>query len=128
MADGMHHHSSPGTAALLRELAAAHGVGTSYWGWDGVERSVPESTLRGVLAALGVPAADTDAMERSLDEARLAPWRRLLPPVAVAREGQELLINVHVPHGSAVSVWIAAEDGRRPLRFQIPQHGYCRRT
>jgi len=111
MADGMHHDSSPGTAAQLRELAAAHGVGTSYWGWDGVERSVPESTLRGVLAALGVPAGDKDAMERSLDEARLAPWRRLLPPVAVAREGQELLINVHVPHGSAVSVWIAAEDG-----------------
>lgn len=111
MADGMHHDSSPGTAAQLRELAAAHGVGTSYWGWDGVERSVPESTLRGVLSALGVPAGDTEAMERSLDEAKLAPWRRLLPPVAVAREGQELLINVHVPHGSAVSVWIAAEDG-----------------
>ena len=52
-------------------------------------------------------------MERSLDEARLAPWRRLLPPVAVAREGQELHVNVHVPHGSAVSVWIVAEDGSR---------------
>ncbi|HEX9228006.1 MAG TPA: 4-alpha-glucanotransferase, partial [Arthrobacter sp.] len=111
MADGMHHDSTPGTSALLRELAAAHGVGTSYWGWDGVERSVPDSTLRGVLAALGVPAADAAAIERSLDEARLAPWRRPLPPVAVAREGQELLIDVHVPHGSAVSVWIAAEDG-----------------
>lgn len=111
MADGMHPDSAPDAAALLRELAAAHGVGTSYWGWDGVERSVPESTLRGVLDALGVPAADTDTIERSLGEARLAPWRRLLPPVAVAREGQELLINVHVPHGSDVSVWIAAEDG-----------------
>jgi len=33
------------------------------------------------------------------------------PPVAVAREGQELHVNVHVPHGSDVSVWIAAEDG-----------------
>ena len=113
MADGMHHNNGSGAPLLLKELAAAHGVGTTYWGWDGVERSVPESTLRAVLAALGVPAGDTDETERSLAEARLAPWRRLLPPVAVAREGQELHVNVHVPHGSAVSVWIVAEDGTR---------------
>ncbi|WP_024366706.1 4-alpha-glucanotransferase [Arthrobacter sp. TB 26] len=118
MADGMHHNSSPGTAALLRELAAAHGVGTSYWGWDGVERSVADNTLRGVLAALGVPAGEPDEMERSLAEAELAPWRRLLPPVAVAREGQELPVNVHVPHGSPVKVWIAAEDG---TRYEVAQ-------
>ena len=113
MADGMHHDNGTGAPALLRELAAAHGVGTSYWGWDGVERSVADSTLRGVLAALGVPAGDPDEMDRSLAEARLAPWRRLLPPVVVAREGQELPVNVHVPHGSAVSVWIVTEDGHR---------------
>ncbi|AOT04563.1 4-alpha-glucanotransferase [Arthrobacter sp. U41] len=115
MADGIDNENDhgPGAAELLRELAATHGVGTSYRGWDGAERSVTDSTLRGVLAALGVPAGGADEMERSLAEARLAPWRRLLPPVAVAREGQELLVNVHVPHGSAVSVWIAAEDGGR---------------
>ena len=56
MADGMNHNNGPGAATLLRELASAHGVGTSYWGWDGVERSVADGTLRGVLAALGVPA------------------------------------------------------------------------
>ncbi|HET9348712.1 MAG TPA: 4-alpha-glucanotransferase, partial [Arthrobacter sp.] len=113
MADGMNHNNGPGAATLLRELASAHGVGTSYWGWDGVERSVADGTLRGVLAALGVPAGEPDEMERSLAEARLAPWRRLLPPVAVAREGQELPVNVHVPQGSGVSVWIVAEDGQR---------------
>ena len=40
--------------ALLRELAAAYGVDTSYWGWDGVQRSVAAGTLQDVLAALGV--------------------------------------------------------------------------
>ncbi|MCB5293802.1 4-alpha-glucanotransferase [Arthrobacter sp. SO3] len=113
MADGMDQDDTTSSAALLRELAAAHGVGTTYWGWDGVERSVADRTLRGVLAALGVPAGEADEMQQSLAEARLAPWRRLLPPVAVAREGQELRVHVHVPHGSAVSVWIAAEDGSR---------------
>ncbi|XAS62563.1 4-alpha-glucanotransferase [Micrococcaceae bacterium Sec5.8] len=111
MVEGMHDSNGPDATALLRKLAQAHGVGISYWGWDGVERSVADHTLRSVLAALGIPAGDADEMERSLAEARLAPWRRLLPPVAVAREGQELLVNVHVPHGSAVRVWITAEDG-----------------
>ena len=46
-------------------------------------------------------------------EARLAPWRRLLPPVLVPREGQEAHVNVHVPHGTGVRVWIDAEDGGR---------------
>ncbi len=113
MADRTHHNSSTGTAELLRKLAAAHRVGTSYRGWDGVERSVADETLRSVLGALGVPAGDPAELERSLAEAQLAPWRRLLPAIAVAREGQPLAINVHVPHGTAVRVWIVGEDGSR---------------
>src|SRR4249919_1869299 len=66
--------------ALLRELAAAYGVDTGYWGWDGVERSVAAGTLRDVLAALGVPANGPQEQQRSLAESRLAPWRRILPP------------------------------------------------
>ncbi|SDK85265.1 4-alpha-glucanotransferase [Arthrobacter sp. ov407] len=99
--------------ALLRELAAAYGVDTSYWGWDGVERSVAAGTLRGVLAALGVPANGPQEQQRSLAESRLAPWRRILPPVLVVREGRETHVDVHVRHGSEVRVWIDAEDGSR---------------
>ena len=97
--------------ALLRELAAAYGVDTSYWGWDGVQRSVAAGTLQDVLAALGVPANGPQEQQRSLAESRLAPWRRILPPVLVVREGQESHVEVHVPHGSEVRVWIDAEDG-----------------
>ena len=53
MTDGVHDDNGPSAAVLLRELAAAHRVGTTYWGWDGVERSVADSTLRGVLASGG---------------------------------------------------------------------------
>ncbi|MFF2031529.1 4-alpha-glucanotransferase [Arthrobacter sp. NPDC058192] len=98
---------------LLRELAAAHGVGTSYWGWDGAEHAVSADTLRSVLAALGVPANGPAEQQRSLAETRLAPWRRLLPPVLVIREGEEAHVNAHVPHGTGVRVWVEAEDGGR---------------
>ncbi|MET3922245.1 4-alpha-glucanotransferase [Arthrobacter sp. UYEF20] len=118
MADGTHHDNIDLEAALLRELAAAHGVGTTFRGWDGVERSVPDSTLRGVLAALGVPSHGAGVIQRALHESRLAPWRRVLPAVVVTREGQEALVNVHVPHGSDVSVWIVAEDGGRQEAVQ----------
>ncbi|MCB5274852.1 4-alpha-glucanotransferase [Arthrobacter sp. SO5] len=113
MADGTYHDSTHQADTLLHELAAAHGVGTSYWGWDGTQRSVPESTLRGVLAALGVPVEGPGELQRSLDETKVAPWRRTLPPVVVGREGQEHLVNVHVPHGSHATVRVIAEDGRR---------------
>lgn len=112
MADETHHENEI-EDQLLRELAAAHGIGTTFRGWDGVERAVSGGTLHGVLAALGVPANGPEELQRSLGETRLAPWRRILPPVVVGREGQEVLVNVHVRHGSPVSVWIIAEDGSR---------------
>ncbi len=105
--------------ATLRELAAAFGVGTSYWGWDGVERSVAAGTLRNVLAALGVPASGPEEQQRSLAESRLAPWRRILPPILVLREGRDSHVNVHVPHGGGVRVWIDAEDGSRREAAQL---------
>lgn len=98
---------------LLRELAAAHGVATSYWGWDGVERAVAARTLRQVLNALGVAADGPGQIRRSLEQARLAPWRRLLPPIVVARERAAASFDVHVPHGRPVSARIVTEDGVR---------------
>jgi 4-alpha-glucanotransferase len=119
MADGTQHESAD-NADGLQELAAAHGVGTTFRGWDGVEQLVSGKTLRLVLAALGVPASGPEEIRKSLRENRLAPWRRVLPPVVVVREGQEALVEVHVPHGTPVSVWIDAEDGGR---HEAPQRG-----
>ena len=106
------------TDTLLRELASAHRVATSFWGFDGQERAVSSQTLRKVLTALGVPANTSEEVETSLADASLEPWRRLLPPVVVVRERQESRVPLHVPHGSALRVWISAEDGRR---FDVAQ-------
>ncbi|WP_445154392.1 4-alpha-glucanotransferase [Arthrobacter sp. Hor0625] len=102
----------------LRELAAAHGVGISYRGWDGLERPVAAGTLRRVLGALGVAADSPGHVRGSLEQARLAPWRRLLPPIVVAREGMAASFDLHVPHGSPVTVRVIAEDGSQ---YEAPQ-------
>ncbi|MCX6500550.1 MAG: 4-alpha-glucanotransferase, partial [Arthrobacter sp.] len=106
-------------ADTLRDLAAAHGVGTSYWGWDGLERSVASGTLRQVLTALGIGSDGPEQIRQSLAAAHLAPWRRFLPPIVVAREGTAASFDVHVPHGSPVSVWIVTEDGTQHEARQL---------
>ncbi|WP_240793544.1 MULTISPECIES: 4-alpha-glucanotransferase [unclassified Arthrobacter] len=95
---------------LLQKLADAHGVGTSFQGWDGLPHTVAESTLIKVLAALGVKADTNPAIEAALAEAELAPWRRMLPPAVVIQQGEPALVPVHVPDGAAVQLSIALED------------------
>jgi 4-alpha-glucanotransferase len=96
---------------LLQKLADAHGVGTSFQGWDGLPHSVAESTLIKVLAALGVDAGTNQAIEAALAEAELAPWRRMLPPAVVIQQGEPALVPAHVPNGASVQLSIALEDG-----------------
>ena len=116
----MKHGQPDETTAALLELARAHGVDTSIRGWDGVERTVQAETLRGVLTALGVPAGSPEELASSLAEKQSEPWRRLLPPTLVAREGSELDVAVHVGTGQSVTVSVLAEDGSR---HPVPQRG-----
>uniref|UniRef100_UPI0039EF0A7B 4-alpha-glucanotransferase n=1 Tax=Sinomonas sp. G460-2 TaxID=3393464 RepID=UPI0039EF0A7B len=113
MVDGTEHARHENVDQLLFELAERHRVATSFYGWDGVERAVSPKTLRKVLAALGVRTDTPEAIEASLAEHELAPWRRFLPPVVVQREGWDYRVRVHVPHGTDVRVWVTAEDGSR---------------
>lgn len=113
MADAQADDNTGIASPLLRELAAAHGVGTTFRGWDGMERNVPDGTLHSVLAALGIPTGGAEELERALQETRMAPWRHVLPPVVVVREGQKSHVDVHVPDGHRVSAWIITEDGSR---------------
>ncbi|CAH0295840.1 4-alpha-glucanotransferase [Arthrobacter sp. Bi83] len=97
---------------LLHWLADAHGVGTTYQGWDGLPHEVAPATLIRVLAALGVQAHTDQLIEHALAEAELAPWRRMLPPAVVVQEGTPVQVPVHVRNGSAVRVSVITEDGR----------------
>ncbi|WP_052436630.1 4-alpha-glucanotransferase [Georgenia sp. SUBG003] len=110
--------SSPAPAAdttipspELRRLADSFGVATEFWDYTGEHRVVSAGTIRAVLAALGVPAGTEDAVRGSLAEVEVAPWRAVLPPSVVVREGREQDVAVHVPDGSEVAVVVELEDG-----------------
>jgi len=102
---------SPALAALATEC----GVATGYEDGQGRWHDAGARTLRAVLAALGVDAGDDDAAaSRALERVRLRPWRRVLPPTVVAREGWTPRVRVRVPHGAALRVEVDLEDGGSP--------------
>ncbi len=68
-------------------------------------------TIVAVLRALEVDATGEEAVERALHDLEERPWRRLLPDVVVARQGEQARVPVHVPHGDPVEVWIDLEEG-----------------
>lgn len=97
----------------LRALAAAHGVATDFWDFTGQHRAVGAATIRAVLAALGVPAADPGQVRAALAEHELGPWREVLPPSVVVRASESRRVPVHVPHGADAAVHVELEDGGR---------------
>lgn len=96
----------------LRALAAAHGVATDFWSFDGQHRDVSAATVRAALTALGVPHGDDETNWRSLTALDEAPWRRTLPPSVIMRAGQDRQLPVHVPDGAAVRVTVRTEQGQ----------------
>lgn len=97
------------TPDLVR-LAESHGIATEYWSFFGDRVSVPASTLRAVLAAMGIDATTDAAVTAALRDADDRPWRDLLPPSFVSRPGARAL-PVHVADGYDVVVTAVLEDG-----------------
>jgi 4-alpha-glucanotransferase len=100
----------------LIELAQACGVATEFWDWRGAHVPVPTRTIVSVLAALDVPIRTPADVLSALDDARLLPWRLLLPDVVVVREGEKAVVPVHIEQELAdgLEVWIDLEDGSEP--------------
>ncbi|WP_432513468.1 4-alpha-glucanotransferase [Kineococcus sp. SYSU DK001] len=104
--------------ADLTDLAAACGVSTTFHDWQGRETTVPASTITAVLTAMGLDVTSRERVRDALQEVKQRPWRRVLPPVVVAREGRSQGVPVHVPHGDPVDVVVELEGGEgwAPLR------------
>ena len=96
---------------LLRELAAAYGVATDYWDWQGRHVAVESTTMVAVLRALDVDAGTAGAAQAALAAKADATWARMLPPALVTRQGWQPTFDVHVPDGWDVDVWVELETG-----------------
>ena len=106
---------------LLEHLASTYGFSLTYRGQNNEIVASPRQSLVKLLKALDVPLSD-DPAEEELNEA-LQAWHqhwatRPLPPIVVAREGEEKFFNVHVPEGAPAKVWITLEDGSESPAYQ----------
>ncbi len=77
-----------------------------------------QETLRRILDARGIEAADQAHVARSLADLDDAPWRRMLPPVIVTVAGVSTSVEAHVPHGDPIELTLITEDGDR---VELPQ-------
>lgn len=108
-------------SAPLLALAARHGVVPDFWDFHGGHRHVSTSTLVQVLAALGVDASSPERIDLALADVDDEPWRRMLPPVVVLRQGAATHVPVHVPDGDAVRAWLTSdpEAGGREVHLDL---------
>ena len=94
----------------LAQLAAAHGVATSYEDWSGAAVDVSAAAVVAALAALGVDADGDAAVAEALAEVTRARWRRLLPPSVVVR-GTGGSVEVCLTDGADLVLELELEDG-----------------
>jgi 4-alpha-glucanotransferase len=85
-------------------LAEAHGVAATYLDFQERERAVAPATLRAVLAALDVPAADGGQVAASLRRTWEVPWRRIVAPTVTSRQSQPTTVRLTVPDGGRASL------------------------
>lgn len=98
-------------APSLIELARRYGIATEYEDWTGRRVRVAESTLKSVLAALGVAADNEQERNVALTAKLRSHWARRLPATIVGRTGEQIRFWAHVTHGEPAEVWLALEDG-----------------
>ncbi|GAA3919564.1 4-alpha-glucanotransferase [Microbacterium invictum] len=109
-AGGSQTPASDRPSPALAALAEAHGIATHFWSFFGEDVTVPQATLRAVLAAMGVDPRTDAEVDSALADAIQQPWRRLVPPSAVVRAGGGELA-VHVADEHDVSLSVGLEDG-----------------
>ena len=100
--------------ASLDRLVTLAGVEPDYWDIWGNHHYVHSEAKRGILGALGLSTKDAVAIAASIRNLEDQDWRRWLPPVLVALEGErpEIPLSLPTDHGSsAVSLQIREETG-----------------
>lgn len=95
--------AAPALATPLVVLARLCGIQVEYVDTSGVVQHASEASLVAVLRALGVDAADSEAVDRALVERQLRSWRRAVEPVVVAWDGGTTTTELRTPEALAGS-------------------------
>jgi len=102
------------TASNLDRLAALVGIEPFFHDIWGNRYDVTGETKRALLGALGLAVGGDDEIAASLRRQEEAPWRRLLPPVAVLGEAEPVQVALIVAEGDLdlPALWtLEFEDG-----------------
>ncbi|MEL4505232.1 4-alpha-glucanotransferase [Luteococcus sp. H138] len=96
---------------LLAELADHFGIASEFWDWKGRQTQISDETVIAVLKSLEIDASTPEKAQAAIDELRMRPWRRKLPPCVVLEQGQPGWVNVHVNSGADATLYIRLENG-----------------
>lgn len=88
----------------LARLAEAAGVEPRYWDIQGRLYETTPGAARALLGALDLPAGSDGEIAASLELLSEEKWGAPLPPVAVAREHEEILAPLRLPLDGAKTV------------------------
>jgi malto-oligosyltrehalose synthase/4-alpha-glucanotransferase len=100
----MIHHS------LLERLCEHYHIVSEYQDIWGKQHSASRDTKRALLAAMGVPAENDQAMENAMIQAEEDDFCRLLPPVQVVREGSDVF---------SIAVGISEKQANHRFRWNL---------
>ena len=119
----------------LWQLADGAGMEPRYWDIAGNLHETTPETARTLLAALGVPARSSGEIAEHLAILAEEKWQSPLPPVAIARENEEIAVPLRLPlNGSARMIrWsVQLESGENRAgdcnlsALPVEETGYCR--
>ncbi|MCS7315804.1 MAG: 4-alpha-glucanotransferase [Bryobacterales bacterium] len=118
MADTSPPRSQPPPDELLERAAALWGILPEYEDVRGVRHRASRRTRIAILKALGVPADDSQALGKAIENRLLEQWQKLLPETLVVLEGSELFslrVADHEREGK-LRIVVRREDGWRQQR------------
>ncbi|HKD99764.1 MAG TPA: 4-alpha-glucanotransferase [Planctomycetota bacterium] len=113
---------SDATEEILDELAALRGIESGYVDFQGKPHATSRETKVHILAAMGLDVSTDADARRALAEERARPWRRLLEPVTVVREGAASSLGAGFARALALSVRGAIRSsvaGRLTVRLRV---------
>ena len=101
----------------LTRLAEIFGIAQEFWDWKGRRVEIPAETIIGVLRAFDIDASSPELADEALSRIEERRWLRAVPACTVVEEGTGVHVDVHVPAGTEVSVYVELESGETRLAW-----------